>query len=92
MIGIHANFVLIKLIVMNRKEFIRTGLFGTGLFMAPGAFAGVLLNDIDELKPLNPIQLDETLGFTTFQTQNLKLWQTKYCTNQKPEVMLTTVG
>lgn len=77
MIGIHANFVLIKLIVMNRKEFIRTGLFGTGLFMAPGAFAGVLLNDIDELKPLNPIQLDETLGFNHIPNTKSKIMANK---------------
>ena len=40
---------------MDRKDFIKKGLFGTGMFMAGSALGHVLKNNIDELKELEPI-------------------------------------
>lgn len=40
---------------MERKDFIRKGLMGTGMFVASAAFGNVIKNDIDELKELEPI-------------------------------------
>lgn len=42
---------------MERKDFIKKGLLGTGMFVATKALGNVLTNDIDELKEL------ETMGF-----------------------------
>lgn len=42
---------------MNRKEFIKKGLMGTGIFAASSAFGNVLKNNIDELREL------EVIGF-----------------------------
>ncbi len=42
---------------MERKDFIKKGLLGTGMFIATKALGGILHNDIDELKEL------ETMGF-----------------------------
>ena len=42
---------------MNRKEFLKKGLMGTGVFVATAAAGNVLKNDIDELREL------EVLGF-----------------------------
>lgn len=48
---------------MNRKDFIKTTLLGAGLFVKSQAVGDIILNDIDELIPLNPVKLDETVGF-----------------------------
>ncbi|WP_417368471.1 pirin family protein [Flavobacterium beibuense] len=40
---------------MNRKDFIKKGLMGTGMFVASSAVGDTLNNDIDEIKPLDPI-------------------------------------
>ncbi len=40
---------------MNRKEFLKKGLLGTGIFVASGSAASVLSNEIDELKALDII-------------------------------------
>lgn len=42
---------------MDRKDFLKKGLMGTGIFAASGALGNVVKNDIDELKPL------EVIGF-----------------------------
>lgn len=42
---------------MNRKEFLKKGLLGTGMFVSAAALGNVLINNIDELKEL------EILGF-----------------------------
>ena len=42
---------------MNRKEFIKKGLFGTGVFVSATALGNIIDNGIEELKPL------EILGF-----------------------------
>ena len=38
---------------MQRKDFLRTGLLGTGIFAASGSVAALVKNDIDELLPLD---------------------------------------
>jgi redox-sensitive bicupin YhaK (pirin superfamily) len=40
---------------MDRKDFIRKGLMGTGMFIASSTVGNALQNDIDEIKPLEPI-------------------------------------
>ena len=40
---------------MNRKDFIKKGLLGTGMFAATASLANVLKNEIDEITPLKPI-------------------------------------
>ena len=40
---------------MDRKNFIKKGILGTGVFLASSTLANVLKNNIDELKPLEPI-------------------------------------
>jgi hypothetical protein len=59
---------------MNRKEFLRKGLLGTGLFVGAGMLAHAAKNDIDELQEL------EILGFnhlptTEHRTMNTVLHQ-----------------
>jgi len=52
---------------MNRNEFIKKGILGTGIFAASGTVAQVLNNQIDELKEL------EVLGFNHLPTINSKI-------------------
>lgn len=40
---------------MDRKDFIKKGLMGTGMFITSAAIGDTLNNDIDEIKPLEPI-------------------------------------
>jgi len=40
---------------MDRKDFIKKGLLGTGMFVASAAVANIMQNDIDEIKPLEPV-------------------------------------
>lgn len=40
---------------MDRKDFIRKGLMGTGMFIASSTVGNALQNDIDEITPLEPI-------------------------------------
>jgi redox-sensitive bicupin YhaK (pirin superfamily) len=47
---------------MDRKEFIRKGILGTGMFVTSAAAAGVTKNDIDELINLNPMA-HQPVGF-----------------------------
>lgn len=50
---------------MDRKDFIRKGLLGTGMFVASGSIASVLTNDIDELKELEQIGFNHIPNPTT---------------------------
>lgn len=52
---------------MNRKDFIRKGFLGTTMFVASGAVANVVKNDIDELKEL------DTVGFNHIPNTNSKI-------------------
>lgn len=47
---------------MDRKEFVRKGIMGTGMFVASGVAAQFIKNDIDELTSLDPIE-DKIVGF-----------------------------
>ena len=40
---------------MNRKDFLKKGLFGSGMLVTSGVLANVLTNNIDELNPLEPL-------------------------------------
>ncbi|KQT18493.1 pirin [Chryseobacterium sp. Leaf404] len=40
---------------MDRKDFIKKGLLGTGMFVTGAALANTIKNEIDEIEPLEPI-------------------------------------
>lgn len=52
---------------MDRKNFIKKGILGTGVFLASSTLANVVKNNIDELKPLEP------LGFNHLPNINSKI-------------------
>jgi redox-sensitive bicupin YhaK (pirin superfamily) len=54
---------------MDRKDFIKKGLLGTGMFMTTAAIGNVIKNDIDELKELEPI------GFNHIPNTNSKIME-----------------
>lgn len=40
---------------MNRKDFLKKGLLGTGMFVASASLGNTMENEIDEIEPLEPI-------------------------------------
>lgn len=52
---------------MDRKDFLKKGLLGTGMFVASSALGNVIENNIDELKKLEP------LGFNHLPHTNSKI-------------------
>ena len=52
---------------MDRKDFLRKGLIGTGMLVTSASMAQVLKNDIDELQPL------ETIGFNHIPNPTSKI-------------------
>jgi len=52
---------------MDRKDFLRKGLMGTGMLVTSAAMGKVIANDIDELKPL------EALGFNHIPNTESKI-------------------
>lgn len=54
---------------MKRKDFIRKGLLGTGVFAASAAVGGIIKNDIDELKEL------DVMGFNHIPNTNSKIME-----------------
>jgi len=40
---------------MDRKDFLKKGLLGTGMFVTSAALGDALINDIDEIQPLEPL-------------------------------------
>jgi redox-sensitive bicupin YhaK (pirin superfamily) len=54
---------------MNRKEFLRKGLFGTGIFVSTAAFGNLIKNNIDEIKEL------EILGFNHIPNTKSKIME-----------------
>ena len=54
---------------MDRKEFIRKGLFGTGMFAATAALGNILKNNIDEIESL------ETIGFNHLPNTESKIME-----------------
>lgn len=55
---------------MDRKDFIKKGLLGTGMFVASAAVANILQNDIDEIKPLDPVGFNHLPSSDTPVTEN----------------------
>lgn len=59
---------------MNRKEFLRNGLLGTGILVTGIQNMDIIENDIDELKSLDPVfHEDAILGFNHIQNTNSKV-------------------
>lgn len=54
---------------MDRKDFLRKGLLGTGMFVTSAGLANVIKNDVDELKEL------EILGFNHIPTTTSKIME-----------------
>jgi redox-sensitive bicupin YhaK (pirin superfamily) len=54
---------------MDRKEFLKKGLFGTGMFVASATIGNVIKNDVDELKELN------VLGFNHLPNPTSKIME-----------------
>lgn len=54
---------------MNRKEFIRKGFFGAGMFAATAALGNILKNNIDEIEPL------EAIGFNHIPNTESKIME-----------------
>ena len=54
---------------MDRKNFIKKGILGTGVFLASSTLANVIKNNIDELKPLEP------LGFNHLPNKDSKIME-----------------
>ncbi|MBI3235826.1 MAG: pirin family protein [Bacteroidetes bacterium] len=54
---------------MKRSEFLKTGLMGTGMFVASAAMGSTLQNDIDELKEL------DIIGFNHLPNTNSKIME-----------------
>ena len=55
---------------MDRKDFIKKGLLGTGMFVASAAVANIMQNDIDEIKPLDPVGFNHLPSSDTPITEN----------------------
>lgn len=58
---------------MDRKDFIKKGLLGTGIFAASASGINALTNNIDELAGLEPLAHPETLGFNHIPNTNSKI-------------------
>ncbi|TRW23970.1 pirin family protein [Flavobacterium zepuense] len=58
---------------MDRKNFIKKGLMGTGMFITSAAVGDALINDIDEIKPLEPIGYNHLPNTTSKIMENTVL-------------------
>lgn len=58
---------------MDRKDFIRKSLLGGSMFVASAAMGNVLVNHIDELKPLDPAPLPDLTGFNHIPNTDSKV-------------------
>ena len=54
---------------MNRQNFIKKGLLGSGIFASTVSSAGILKNDIDEIEPLEPLDT-ENINFNSDKLEN----------------------
>lgn len=59
--------------IMNRKDFLRKGLFGTGMFAATAAFGNIIKNNIDEIEPLEILGFNHLPNAQTLQMENTVL-------------------
>lgn len=61
---------------MERKDFIKKGLFGTSMFVASAALGHVIKNEIDELQNLDAVPMTENiLGFNHLPNNNSKIME-----------------
>lgn len=61
---------------MERKDFIKKGLFGTSMFVASAALGHVIKNEIDELQHLDAVPVTENiLGFNHLPNNNSKIME-----------------
>ncbi len=61
---------------MERKDFIKKGLFGTSMFVASAAIGNVIKNEIDELQNLDAVPITENiLGFNHLPNNNSKIME-----------------
>ena len=58
---------------MDRKDFIKKGLLGTGIFVAASGISNVFKNDIDELEALEPIGFNHLPNTTSKIMENTVL-------------------
>jgi quercetin 2,3-dioxygenase len=58
---------------MNRKEFFKKGILGTGAIIAANSSFGIISNQIDELKELEPIADNPNIGFNHIQNTNSQI-------------------
>lgn len=58
---------------MDRKDFLRKGLMGTGMFITSAALGKALENDIDEIQPLEPIGYNHLPNESALITENTVL-------------------
>jgi len=58
---------------MNRKEFFKKGILGTGAIIAANSSFGIITNQIDELKELEPIADNPNIGFNHIQNTNSQI-------------------
>lgn len=58
---------------MVRRDFIKKGLLGTGIFVASASVIGALANEIEELKELDPIESTDVVGFNHLPNSNSKI-------------------
>jgi len=58
---------------MERKEFLKKGILGTGILTASAAGLGALTNNIDAIKTLNPLPKTDLLGFNHLPNTNSKI-------------------
>jgi redox-sensitive bicupin YhaK (pirin superfamily) len=58
---------------MDRKDFIKKGLMGTGMFITSAAIGDTLKNDIDEIQPLEPIGYNHLPNTNTLIEENTVL-------------------
>ena len=60
---------------MDRKDFIKKGIFGTGIFITGAAGMNALSNGIDELGRLEPMVSLEPVGFNHIRNTNSKIME-----------------
>lgn len=58
---------------MDRKQFIRNSLLGTGMLVTGKSGINAISNDIEELKELDPVAVDKIVGFNHIQNTNSKI-------------------
>jgi len=58
---------------MDRKDFLKKGLLGTGMFVASNAVGSLITNDIDELEALEPFTEDKIVGFNHIPNTTSKI-------------------